>query len=1074
MLRQPTISNTHIAFAYANDIWIVDRMGGDARRLTVFEGAETNPMFSPDGRTIAFSGQYDGNTDVYTIPMEGGQPRRLTWHPGADIVKGWTRDGAAVIFGSGRDTAPIPYPRMWTVPLDGTMPTPLPMPRANKGQFSQDSSQFVYQQIAPWESEWRNYRGGQAQPIWLLDMNTLDLTKAPWDGSNDTDPVWLGNTVYFLSDRDYCNNIYAWNPRSGRLNQVTHFTEYDAKALQSGGGMLVFEHAGYIRMLDPRDNNVRQVNIRVRGDLPWLRPQWENLGNAIANASISPTGKRAIFEARGEIFTVPADKGDTRNLTNTSGEADRNPIWSPDGRHVAWFSDASGEYQLIIAEQDGMGEPRAIALKDPTFYFTPAWSPDSEKILYTDEGLNLWVLDVGTGEQTLVDTDQFAHPQRTIDPVWSPDSNWIAYAKRLDSQFHAIMVYSLDDGSIHQVTDGLSDCISPAWDRNGKYLYFLGSTDYALNTGWLDMSSYERPVRRAVYFAVLQADQPSPLLPQSDEEQVKADDAPEDDAADEADAAEGDDAEAAQDDDDIRIDFDGMLHRILALPMPAANYVGTLAAGEGVVFIAEQPSGGDPFGGGGGLTLHRWDMSERESQPFISGIGSAIISADGHKMLYSGGGGWGIVGTSGSANVGDGRISTSDMRARIEPPIEWRQIFREAWRYQRDFFYVENIHGADWDKVWNMYEPWLDHVAHRSDLTHLLDILGGETAIGHSFVRGGDTPDVDSVNIGLLGADLEIDQDRFRIAKIYTGENWNPTLRAPLAAPGVEVSEGDYILAVNGRELNASMNPYSLFEATANRQTVLRLSPTTSDDDARDVTVVPVASEAALRQFDWIEGNRRKVDEMSDGRLAYVWLPNTGFGGYTNFNRYYFAQQDKQGAVIDERFNGGGSAADYIVDILARKPQGFFNNPVADNKPFTNPGAGIWGPKVMIINESAGSGGDLMPWMFRNMEIGPLIGTRTWGGLVGIWDVPPLVDGGSITAPRGGFYNMDGEWAVENEGVAPDIEVEQLPKQVAAGRDPQLEAAVKECLRLLETKQWPRILPQPPDPIRARRPGDDN
>lgn len=1053
LVRQPDISETNIVFTYANDIWIVNQNGGSARRITSFQGVESNPCFSPDGKMVAFTGEYDGNLDVYVVPAEGGTPERLTWHPGSDIVRGWSADGAQVIFASGRTSAPVPYDRFWKVSLNGGLPEALPIPRVHKGQFSPDGDYFAYQQINLSDDEWRNYRGGQARPIWLMDMNDYSVTELPWNGSNDQNPVWIDDTIYFLSDRDHAMNIYSYDLSEKELNQVTSYAEYDVKELSSGGGLLVYEYGGFIYKLDPQTGNDQKVSVSVKGDFPWARPHWENVGKQITNASLSPNGVRALVQARGEIFTLPTDKGNYRNLTNSSNAADRHPAWAPDGEHIAWFSDKNGEYSLMIGTQDGLEEPREIKIPDPTFFYRTAWSPDSEKILFTDEELNLYYMEVKSGDITKVDTDTYAHPQRTLDPVWSPDSEWIAYAKRLENQFHVIKVHNLEEDRSYQITDGLSDATSPAWDASGKYLFFLASTNFALNTGWLDMSSYDRPVEQGIYFAVLQSDEPSPLLPESDEE---APDKEEDKSDKEKEAPPT-----------VTIDFKGMSQRILSLDVPERHYVSLKTGKAGELFYGEVVENQS------GFTLHKYSLDERTSSPFMSPLQSYTLSHTGEKLLYHSKNTWGVVSAGEeSPKVGDGKLNTN-IRMRLNPKQEWQQIFDEAWRFQRDYLYVDNLHGADWKGIYQKYSPWIEHVRHRSDLTYVLDILGGELSVGHSFTGGGDNPDVDHISVGLLGVDFEVANGRYRIKRIYSGENWNPNLRAPLQAPGLNVSEGDYILAVNGVELTAGMNPYSLFEGTADRQTILHVHDDPSMDGSREVTVVPVESETALRSRAWVEDNRRKVDKMSDGRLAYVWLPNTAGAGYTYFNRYYFAQQDKQGAILDERFNGGGSAADYMVDVMSRELHGFFNNPVGENKPFTSPGAGIWGPKVMIINESAGSGGDYLPYMFRKMDIGPLVGTKTWGGLVGIWDTPPLIDGGYITAPRGGFYNLEGEWAVENEGVAPDIQVEMTPSEVIRGRDPQLERAVREALELLQ-KNPVEIVPQPDDPVRVKRPESQN
>jgi tricorn protease len=1095
LLRQPTVSSTHVAFAYANDLWIASRDGGDARRLTSFPGSESQPHFSPDGTMVAFTGQYDGNTDVYVVPTVGGEPRRLTWHPLADTVQGWSPDGSHVLFTSGRDSAPVPMGKFWTVPLEGGFPIKLLDVRAWKGTISPDSQHLAYQEKRPSDSEWRNYRGGQAHPIWVMDLADHSIQKLPWKDEQQWDPVWLEGLVYFLSDRDYAMNVYRYKPGARRIEQITHYREFDAKQLQAGGGVLVYEYGGYLHLLDPAVGEARQLDITVRGDLPWARPHWENVGKSIRAASISPTGKRALFEARGDIFSVPAEKGNPRNLTRSSNAADRNPSWSPDGQTVAWFSDVSGEYQLMLGNQNGLEEPRAIPLPNATFYYAPAWSPDSKKLAFTDQGLQLWVADIESGEVKIIDADQEAHPERTIVPVWSPDSRWLAYAKRLDSHFHAVFAHDLENGTTHQLTDGMSDARGPVWDAGGKYLYFLASTDFGISSGWLDMTPYEIGVRHAIYVAVLSKDDPSPFLPESDEEAVEeadaetADEATEEaveesveetangEAAEEAEevkaaesseesAGQSADQEGAEEDDDavkVTIDFEGLDQRILALSVPARVYSNLTAGKEGILFYGEtienQP----------GLKVFRYELKKNKATDFASGSGGFVVSADGEKMLLNGQGSWRIVGTAAAPSGGKGTLATSAMRMHVDPAAEWQQMFREAWRYQRDYLYVPNLHGANWAEVYQKYQPMVAHVGHRADLTYLLDILGGEVSVGHSFTFGGDTPDVDRVSVGMLGADITVDQGHYRIDRILTGENWNPDLRAPLSAPGVDVNDGDYLLEVDGIALAPPVNLYAYFEGTAGQQVVLTVADSPDSEQTRQVTVVPTSNEIALRSRDWVEANRRLVDQLSEGKLAYIWLPNTGGGGYTYFNRYYFAQQDRQGAVVDERFNGGGSIADYMVDLMSRDMMGYFNSPAGDRKPFTAPLAGIWGPKVMLINDAAGSGGDMLPYMFRLKKIGPLIGTRTWGGLVGIGDVPPLLDGGAITAPRWGFFDLDGNWSVENEGVAPDIEVEMTPSLVMQGHDPQLERAIAECLRLLK-KNPVKLLAEPKPPIRAKRP----
>jgi tricorn protease len=1037
LLRQPTVSASHITFVYANDLWIVERAGGTARRLTTSDGAETDPSFSPDGAWIAFSGQYDGNTDVYVIPSTGGEPKRLTYHPGNDIVRGWTPDGSTVLFASGRSSAPVAYTRLWTVPVTGGFPQQLPLPSAHKGSYSSDGSSLAYLPFAEAFNVWRHYRGGRTSRVWIVNLRTFDLETIPRDNSNETEPMWIGDGVYFLSDRNGTMNVFSYNTKSKQVAQVTRHADFDIRSASSGNGVIVYEQAGWIHLFDPKSNATNKVPITVLGDLPWARVQFKKAGTMIRNFEISPTGTRGVFEARGDIVTVPAEKGDIRNLTNSTGVNDRDPAWSPDGKRIAWFSDRGGEYQLMIGEQTGLQEPKAIRFEKPSFYYRPVWSPDSRKLAFTDKHLTLWYIDIDRGKPVKVDTDTYDHPQRTLVPAWSPDSKWITYSKRLDNHMHAVFVYSLGTSKTHQLTDGLSDAVSPSFEKSGKYLLFLAGTNFGLNTGWLDMTSYDRPVTRSVYLAVLAKDTLSPFAPESDEEKGEAKDTAQAKAAD---SKEKKPSGAAA---DVKIDFDGLDQRIIAVEkIPARNYQELIGADNAFYYIENIPNQT-------GATLHRFDMKKRETIAILTGVNNYVLSADGKKLLYAAPNNvYGIVEAGKAAKVGDGKLKTDQIEIRVDPRAEWAQMYHEAWRINRDFFYDPTMHGADWNAIRARYEPWVRHIGHRTDLSYVLAHMMGELVVGHSYISGGDAPSIPPVRVGLLGADYTIENGFYRISRILSGENWNPELRAPLTEPGINVSVGDYILAVNGVPARAGANLYSFFEATAGKQTVLLINSRPVEQGARTVTVVPVESETALRQRAWIEENRRKVEALSKGTLAYVYLPNTSGAGYTNFNRYYYMQMHKKGAVIDERYNGGGSAADYMVDMMNRPLLNYWAT--RDGKDFQTPTAAINGPKVMIINEHAGSGGDALPYYFRDRKIGPLIGTRTWGGLVGIYDYPGLIDGGSVTAPRVAFYNKQGNWEVENEGVDPDIEVEMLPKESRDGRDPQLERAVREAMKLLE------------------------
>ena len=1100
LLRTPTVSSNQIAFAYANNIWTVPRAGGPARRLTSFQGQTLTPHFSPDGKWIAFSGEYAGNLDVYVVSADGGEPRRLTWHPGGDQVQGWMPDGKSILFTSARATwSPSGAPRFWTVPVEGGVETPMPLPRAYQGKISADGSHVAYRMNNSWDEERRNYRGGQNRPIWIVDLKTYDLVSPPWTESKDVDPVWVEDGVYFISDRDGVANIWEYQTRTKKLTQMTKFTDFDVKAMDSGAGTIVFEQAGYVHELDPKSGKTNVVNINAVGDFPWMMPNWKDVSTRMTNMALSPTGRRVAVEARGEIFTIPIEKGDVRNLTNSSGSADRDPAWSPDGKYVSYFSDKSGEYRLYIEAQDGLTPAREIVIPNPKQYYTSSWSPDSKKILYSDTDLKVWVMDVASGQAKVVGNDPWMVPQRTLNPVWSPDSKWVAYASRLRSMYHAIFVSNVETGETKQVTDGLADAVWPAWDASGKYLWFLASTDFGLRSQWLDMTSYPFDENFGLYLAVLKKSDPSPLLPESDEDRgvgtgrrlplpgaCAGDPPPAEIAPAEPTATPA--ARGPRGPVNVQIDFEGLSQRIVAVSGVRERQYSELRSGpDGIVFFLESSGAPPAPGGPQGNELLRYRLCDRRVATFVNGVNTYEISADGRKLLYrvSGGGAGGGPPAPGATppppslflvetdrnppQPGAGRINFA-LRMYLQPKEEFKQIFNEGWRNQRDYLYVPNLHGTDWPKMKQMYGQMLPYVMHRADLNYLMDMMGAEIAIGHSYVRGGEMPDVPQVQGGLLGADFIIENGRYKITRIYDNENWNPDLRAPLASPGANVDVGDYILAINGIELKAPDNIYRLLDGTANRQTSLTVNKTPSMTGARNVTVVPVPNEQGLRTRAFVESNRRLVDKLSNGQLAYVYLPNTGQPGYNSFNRYYFSQQEKKGAIIDERFNGGGSAADYIIDVIARDFDGYFNNVAGDRFPFTSPSAGIWGPKVMIINEMAGSGGDLMPYMFKRRKLGPLVGKRTWGGLVHTADTPPFIDGGSMIAPRGGFFTRDGRWAVENEGVAPDIDVENWPKDVIAGRDPQLERAVEEAMKLLKERPVDRMTKEPPPPTWGKRP----
>ena len=976
-----------------------------------------------------------------------------------------------MLFDSPRE-AYADFNRLYTVPVEGGLAEVLPMWRGETGSYSADATRIAYQPVLKWQQSWKRYKGGQTTPIYIVRLSDLQLEKVPRENSNDDHPVWMGDTVYFLSDRNGPRTLFAYDTKNKTVKQVLENKGLDLKTVSGGPDVLAYEQFGGIYLFDPRSGKSTQVNIRIAGDLPATRPHWVKVGDKIQNASISPAGARAVFEARGEILTVPGEKGDIRNLTRTTAVAERDPAWSPDGKWIAFFSDESGEYALHLANQSGMGEVKKINLGNPpSFFYNPTWSPDSKKIAFTDKRLNLWYVDIDKGAPVKVVTDIYDAWGVLFTPTWSPDSKWITFSKFLPNHQRAVFVYSLESSKSTQLTDGLSDARYPVFDKGGKYLFFAASTDVGLAGTWLDLSGFERPVTRSVYAVVLKKGDPNPMEPQSDDEKIakaeeKGKDADKDKSKDKGKDADKKDEKKDEKKDDkkeevtVTIDFDGIGQRIISLPIKAANYASLDAGKAGTLFLTEtplvQPLDGPPFPQ---LTMSKFDLTTRKTEPFLSNVSGYAISANGEKILYRmGPASWFIAATVAVPKPGDGALKLDDMQVYSDPRTEWAQMYHEVWRIERDFLYDPHFHGLDIPATEKKYAPYVKAAGGRADLNHLFVEMLGEVTIGHMFIFGGDVPKAPEVKGGLLGADYRVENGRYRFARIYNGENWNPDLRAPLTQPGVDVKVGEYLLEVNGADVRAPGELYRFFENTAGKQIRIKVGPNADGKDAREVTVVPVDDEGNLRNRAWEEDNRRKVDELSGGKLAYVHVPDTANGGYINFNRFYFAQTDKQGAVIDERYNHGGAIADYIIDLLGRPLRNCATTREGDK--WCSPLQQIYGPKTMIINEMSGSGGDALPWMFRQDKLGPLVGTRTWGGLVGIGGYPPLLDGGFVTAPRAAIYGLHGEWEVENHGIAPDVEVENDPASVAAGHDAQLEKAVQVTMEAL--KKNPVVIPDHP------------
>jgi tricorn protease len=1048
LLQKPTVSAAQIVFSYGRDLWIVPREGGDAKRLTSGVGVKTNPHFSPDGSQIAFTGDYDGGNDVFVMPASGGVPRRLTYHPRSDWVTGWTPDGARVLFFSSRTSA-TPGAKLFSISLDGGFPTEIPLPIAEEGSYSPDARKLAYVPFQQFQPAWKQYRGGATAKIRIADLRDSSVLELPRKNSNDFNPMWIGDKVFFLSDRNGPVRLFSYDTRTRQVEQVVQNGGPDFKSASAGPGAIVYEQFGSLHLFDLSTRKTTRVEVRIVGDLPDVRPHFINVAKRLRSADISPNGARAIFEARGEIVTVPAEKGGPRNLTNSPGVRESEPAWSPDGKTVVYLSDESGEYELHLRDPGGAGAVKKIKLGEKlAFYYGLRWSPDSKKIAFIDNHLGIWYVDLDSKRPVLIDTDYYLSEHERI-PTWSPDSKWLAYRKQVKSHLSAIYIYSLAKAASSQVTDGTSDVRHPVFDRNGRYLYFTASTDAGPSLQ-PDVLSRTFPVTRSIYLVVLSGKQGSPLAPQSDEE----------DSSQSRDQETKDAATAKTPESEVEIDLERIQHRILALPMPARRYEALEAGAAGILYAVEAPVA--PSGTHAGWTVHCFNLAKRQSDVVFENVYNFRPSFNGRKMLYQRGDQWVIepASSSGTAEGGKARkvLNTEDLGIRVEPRAEWKQMYHEVWRLVRDFFYDPNYHGLDLRALEKRYEPLLEDLASRQDLNYLFTEMLGELRVSHVTVGGGDTPETKKVQVGLLGADYTVANGRYRFTRIYDGESWNPSAQAPLSQPGANVVPGEYLLAVNGREVEGTHSIYSFFEGTVGKTVLLKVGPSPSGANARSVVTVPIADEGVLRYVAWVEANRRLVGRMTNDRVAYIHLPDTSAGGYTSFVRYFFMQVGKEAAIIDDRFNQGGHLATDIIEYLQRSLMSVAT--LRDGAEVTQPQGAIFGPKVMITNELAGSGGDAIAWYFKRFGVGKLIGMPTWGGVVGNTGTPALMDDGVVTVPGAWTRNPNGAWEVENQGVMPDIEVDLDPRAMREGHDSQLEKAVAVVMAELEKHPVPR--PKPP------------
>lgn len=1065
ILRYPAVSEKQIAFTYAGDIWLVPKQGGMATRLSSPPGEESFPRFSPDGSQLAFSGHYDGNLDIYVIPSSGGVPTRVTHHGAKDRVISWYPDGQHILFASGMTSPRNRFNQLFKVAPDGGLPEQLPVPYGEFGDISPDGRTLAYIPISVDFRTWKRYRGGMNPDIWLFDLETFDATNITQDDAADAAPMWHGDKLYFLSDRDNHKRANIWVYEDGQTRQITKFKEHDVHFPSIGPSDIVFENAGKLYLLDLESEEHREVPVTVVTDLVTLKPHVVNVSELIQASSVSPTGKRAFIQARGDIFSLPAEHGVTRNLTHSSGVAERYPTWSPDGKWVAYFSDQSGEYELTRRLATGKGDEETLTEFGPGFRYRPQWSPDSRKIVFIDQAMKIWLHEIDTGTTKFIDQQLWRyHPALERFRVnWSADSRWFAYSKDLPERQTAIALYDNEEETVHKVTSGFYDDAQPVFDPDGEYLFYRTGREFKpiysdLDHTWI----YANTHRLAA--VPLRLDIPSPLAPRNDQEPVGDESDSEDDEGsedgDEEDDSEsdaengsdGNDNQKEEDSDDkdkpdpVKIDLDGFEERVVLLPPEAGRYDDLCAVERKLIYRWLPRTGSDDERS----RVEFYDLVERETKSLLEDADSIQLSADLQKLLVRKDKDFAIVEVEEEQNM-DTKLATATLETTVDPPAEWRQIFDDAWRLERDYFYDPRLHSVDWQTMRERYGALLEDAVTRWDVSYVLGELIGELNASHTYRRGGDVEKPSERGVGYLGCDFALTNGFYQIKRILRGAAWDAEMRSPLREPGItNVSEGTYLLAVNGVPIDASVDPWAAFQGTEDKPVFLTVNDKPTLDGATDVLVKTLKSEARLRYLDWVETNRRRVDDASDGRIAYVYVPDTGQGGQTELVRQYRGQVAREGLIVDERFNSGGQIPDRFVELLNRPLRNYWG--VRDGRDWPWPPVSLDGPKAMLINGWSGSGGDCFPYYFKQSNLGPLIGTRTWGGLIGMTGSPPLIDGGSVTVPTFGIFSEEGEWIIEGYGVEPDITVVNNPTAMAHGEDPQLSRAISEVLSQLRAR----------------------
>jgi len=1056
LMRFPDINNNLIAFVYAGDIWSVNSNGGEARRLTSHAGMELFPKISPDGKWIAFSGEYSGSRQIFVMPSNGGTPKQLTFYNSVgmmpprggfdDVPLDWTSDSKNILIRANRTPFGDRNGKYFFVSLEGGLEKELPIVNGGFAALSPDNKKICFTPVDREFRTWKRYKGGRASDLWIYDLDNNTSEQITDFTGTDQIPTWFGDNVYFASDRDLKLNIYQYNTVTKALKQLTTHNDFDCMWPSGENGQMIYEIGGYLYKLNLQTGKEDKVNVSIHFDNPNIVPYYKNVRDFVQAYEISPTGKRALISARGDIFSVPAENGATYNLTNTQGVREIYPRWSPDGKYISYLSDASGEYEIYLLENKKGVTAKQLTSGSTAWKYDLEWSPDSKHLLYFDRTMQLKLLDVETAKTVVV---THADRDEIRSYSFSPDSKWITYEKEGANGLGAVWVYNLEAGKNDQLTDDRFNDGSPVFSTDGKYIFFVSDRDYNLDFSSFEFNYvYNKSTR--IYAVALRADALKLFADKNDTEPIKEAEKPKEEPKTDK-KVKTEDKPAAKEPAKVQIDLDGINSRITAFPMSAGTYRNLVAIEGGILYIGEG-------------SLRKFTIEDKKDEEVMDKVGQAIVSADGKMMIYRSGKDFGITKLSAGQKSGAGKLNLDDMVMKIDPKKEWAQIYTDGWRIFRDYFYVSNLHGVDWKGIKERFTPMVNHVSHRADLDYILGEIVSETNTGHTYVDWGDFERVKRVDTGLLGAELKADQvsGRYRISKILAGENWNEARRSPLTEQGVNVKEGDYLMAINGTELTLNMNPYELLENTVGKLVEITVNSKPENAGAKTYTVKPIASELELFNLNWVLERRAMVDKLSGGKIGYIYVPNTSTDGNRELFRGMYEYNEKDALIIDDRYNGGGFIPDVMTGLLERKTLSYWQrNGLSAMK---TPGVAHNGPKVMLMNGYSSSGGDAFPYYFKKKGLGKLIGTRTWGGLVGMSGNAGLVDGGYIAVPRFGIYNEDEQWIIEGTGVSPDIEVVDRPEQLAKGADPCIEKAVEVLLKELQENPVKKVnAPAPPD-----------